>query len=584
MLTGLSLFLAAMLGLLPYTSSIKLPPIPSFWAEWIAVVLAFFWLASLRKPAVAEGLPRASPSTVSVPVVVLSFVALGATLLLQLLLQQPRFTGAPVLVLLALIPATLLSLAGARIRAAGETVRLLDIWAMAVLAALALNLITVLAERQGWHLYIYQFGFRRPPARAEGLIGQPNQLAVLAAMASVTAHYLWMRGRLPSIGHVLVGLVASIVIAASASRAGALIWLAGAALSGLALREHPSRMPGFKLLSIGVVLFLAAQVGWKQLDVGSAPATAVTVLRSDSIGRTELLRDSWELIKRHPLTGVGYGNFMGARWAELSGSLSESNANHAHNIVMQLAAELGLIGAGLILVPLAWALWRCLVVITRRNVRPEQFLAAAIPLLIGAYSLVEFPLWYTFFLLPFALMLGLVEQRDLKVRVTAAAPALRWAGFTVAAAVSALVAADYHRSEVIYTAMEFQQREQRVAAVTIPVQEASKVSTLSAFDVYASLMYSRALQPDGMFMQYKLGVTDRAMLGMTNQETVARKVAMLVVADELPAAHELVARTRRDPELERSTRDFLERLAPLHPRLSAFVKALPPLPTPAHGE
>jgi|GEM_PF-4429361 len=574
MVTGLSLTLIALFGLMPYISTIKLPPIPSFWAEWIAVVLMGAWIASLRKPAGLAGTASAT-RPVAVPVVVLGFAAFAATLLVQLLLRQPMFRGAPLLTLLALVLAALVSLACARIRAAGEVARVLDVWSIALLFAMLLNLVDVLAERQGLHLYVYHLGTRTPPVRAEGLLGQPNQLAVFACIASVAAHYLWMRGKLPSIAHVLLSLTASILVAGSASRAGALLWIVGALLSSLALREHPRRREGWCLLAVSAVLFLASQIGWRLLE---SPATGgVTVLRSDSLGRIELLRDSWALIQRHPWGGVGYGNFMGARWTELSTSLFEPAANHAHNLIAQVLVELGVIGGALVLLPLCWTLWNCANVVTRRDVAPEQFFAAAAVLLLAGYSLVEYPLWYSFFLLPFALLSGLVVQRDFVLRLSPAPAVLRGVGWTIAFALCILLTFDYRRSEELYSNLELQQREGK-GAVRIPLEEARQVSALSAFDMYANLMYSRAMAPDGLFTGYKVELAERATMSMTNQETIARQVSLLVVANDLKGAHELLARTQRNPDLERATREILIRLSVLHPALVSFVNELPALP------
>ena len=585
MLTRVSLMFTALLALLPYVSTIKLPPSPSFWGEWIAVVLACCWLAALPKltspgPSDDRGAHGAAAPLLRAPVAVLGFAAFGAVLLLQLLARQPMFRGAPMLSILGLALASLVCLAGARVRAAGQTSRLLDVWAAGLLIAMLVNLLAVLGERQGWHVYIYQLGWRAPHDRAEGLIGQPNQLAVFAALASVAAHYLWMRGKLPSMAHVLFGLAAAIVIAATGSRAGLLMWIAGALLSALALRDHPQRVLGWRLLLLAVMLMVSAQLALPLLDAAgtSADAAVAAAARGESRGRIELWRDSWALVKLHPWVGVGYGNFMAARWTELSTSLMEANANQAHNLIAQLAVELGLIGAALVLVPLGWALWQSLRVATRRGVAPDQFLASAMVLLIAGYSMVEYPLWYMFFLLPFALALGLVEQPDLMLRVTAAPTALRWGGFSVAGALCVLLALDYYRSEELYSAIELQQRVGKNAPVTIPLKEASEISALSAFDMYANLMYSRTLAPDGLFMGYKLEIAERATLNMTNEETIGRQVALLAASNEPVEARRLLDRTKRNPNLERNTRGVLQALAPLNPKLTAFVAALPPLP------
>jgi O-antigen ligase len=574
MLTRPSLVLAALLGLLPYISTIKLPPIPSFWAEWIAVVIVCGLILSLRTTRPSQT-AVAAQSQVAVPVVVLAFTGFAATLLVQLLLRQPMFRGAPVLTLLALVLAVLACLAGARIRAAGEVGRLLDVWSAALLFSLLLNLMDVLAERQGLHLYVYQLGTRTPPIRAEGLFGQPNQLAVFAGVASLAGHYLWMRGKLPTLGHVLVSLSAGLLIAASASRAGSLLWFAGAILGALALRGHPQRRRGWSLLLIGIALFAVAHLMWKWTEPSGV--AGVTVLRTDSLGRIELLRDSWALILRHPLAGVGYGNFMGARWAELSTSLFEPAAHHAHNLIAQVFVELGLIGGAVVLVPLGSALWNCLRVVTRRGVEPQQFMATSAALLLAGYSLVEYPLWYTFFLLPFALLLGMVVQRDLRLTVSRMPNVVRVAAWATAFALCLLFAFDYRRSEELYSNLELQQRAGN-RGVRVPLEEARGVAALSAFDMYANLMYSRALLPDGLFAGYKAEVARQATMGMTNQETIAREIALLVVAKDIEGARNVLARTRRNPDLERATRELLLRLSSLHPDLQNFVNTLPALP------
>ena len=115
--------------------------------------------------------------------------------------------------------ATVVCLGGAKVRARGEAAKLLDAWSTGLLVAFALNVIAVVLDRNGLFVYIYQIVPRPPQARADGLIGQPNQLAVLAVLSSLAADYLWMRGRLPSIVRVLGAGAIAAVVAMSGSRA-----------------------------------------------------------------------------------------------------------------------------------------------------------------------------------------------------------------------------------------------------------------------------------------------------------------------------------------------------------------------------
>ena len=47
-LAGPTRFLLVAIGFLPFISTVKLPPLPSFWAEWIAACLAVALLAASK--------------------------------------------------------------------------------------------------------------------------------------------------------------------------------------------------------------------------------------------------------------------------------------------------------------------------------------------------------------------------------------------------------------------------------------------------------------------------------------------------------------------------------------------------------
>ena len=586
MQTRLGLLLIALFGALPYVSTIKLPPIATFWPEWVAVVLTGCWLAVQGRSS-APHVPNderatnvAGQAALAVPIPVLGFLAACAVLLVQLLAHQPLFVGAPLIAVGVLTLAALMCLAGERVRASGDAARLLDAWSIGLLVAMALNLVAVLLDRAGLFVYVYQIVPRPTQLRADGLIGQPNQLATLAVLATLAGDYLWMRGKLPAIGKLILGAVVALVLAVAASRAGMLLWVLATVLSALALRSHARRSAGRRLLAANVALFVAIQVLWHFIGTVSPDAGGARVLSAGSNQeRIELLRDSWALIQLHPFSGVGYGNFMAARWNELTSSLLEPTSANAHNLVAQLLVEFGIPGAALVLIPMGWGVWRCAKASLQRQVAPERFLAAAVVLVLALYSMFEFPLWHTYFLLPFALALGLVEQRDLVLQVSAVTPSLRRLGWAMGVVLCVALAWDYHRSESLSSSLR-EQQSRRAAAAGIEIQKASDIALLSAFDQWANLMYARTLDADGSFVDHKLAVTERAMLTLTGRETIARHVAFLVAADQSAAARDLILRTRRTPGLERETRATLDLLVPKIPALKAFVASLPAMPPP----
>ena len=582
LLNRTSLFIFALLGLLPYVSTIKLPPSPSFWAEWLAAVLASCWLLTL--PGRTRFDAAGSPTVwVVMPVATWGCIALGACMLGQLVTGQPMFRGAAVLTIGAMVLAALMCLAGARIRRAGEAVRLFDVLAVSLLIAVLVNALVVVVEWQGIHVYGYRLGFRESLQRAEGLIGQPNQLAVFGALGGAAANYLWMRGRIRSYIHLLFSFVITLLIAACASKTGVVAWCIGALSCWITLRGNSRQATGRSLVVAGALLLVAAQVAVPHL--APTESGAVAAARGETQGRYELWRDSVELIRRHPLTGVGYGNFAGARWSELDGSIKEPNATHAHNLVFELAAELGVPAMLLIIIPLTLGLYRCAKVALRPGSPPEQYLAAAMALLIATHALLEYPLWYMFFLIPFSLALGLVDQPDYRLKVSALPKSLRWTGWGAAMAFCILVAVDYRRSEVLYTDVTLQQEGTTGSngSVLVPIAAATSVNALTFFDVFANMMYSRTLQPDGFYMGYKLDIADRAMLTMTNHETIGRRIALLVSAGKNDEALALLAKTRRSNDLEKLTRGVLASMTRTSPKLAQFIAELPPLPASSAG-
>jgi hypothetical protein len=155
---------------------------------------------------------------------------------------------------------------------------------------------------------------------------------------------------------------------------------------------------------------------------------------------------------------VGWGEFNFA-WS-LTPFPDRPNAffDHTHNLPLQLAVELGVPLAALVLALLSWALVRAV----RRAVRDRgggsvgpSRPAAAMLVLIGLHSLLEYPLWYAYFLLPAAWVWGFALA-DARGAESVPVPGSRRAGAPMAAAGAALVVAaaaalaDYVRVTTIF--------------------------------------------------------------------------------------------------------------------------------------
>ncbi len=117
-----------------------------------------------------------------------------------------------------------------------------------------------------------------------------------------------------------------------------------------------------------------------------------------------------ELIKTHPWTGVGFGEFNFAWTLTEFPNRPAAFFDHTHNLPLQFAVELGLPLAGVVLGLLGWAVVRaarnCLLPANSSDPAAPQRAAFVMVLLILMHSMLEYPLWYAYFLLPTAFALG----------------------------------------------------------------------------------------------------------------------------------------------------------------------------------
>ena len=259
------------------------------------------------------------------------------------------------------------------------------------------------------------------PGRASGNIGQSNHLA----------------------DHILWGLIALVPLARAwradaprtrvthAARAG---WAAAALVMILGLVLSGSRMALIALLFMALwgaldrrlsgsvrIGLLASPVAWGLMlwvtgwwiahythlglsltDRGNAGVTAY---------RADIWRATLMLIRDQPWLGVGWGEFNFA-WSLTPLSI-EARAgglmDNTHNLPLQLAVELGvpaaLVMMGLLLWALGWAMRRVGRLPGEVGVGAQGMLL--IVLAMGVHSMFEYPLWYSYLLLPTAWAFGL---------------------------------------------------------------------------------------------------------------------------------------------------------------------------------
>lgn len=308
--------------------------------------------------------------------------------------------------------------------------------------------------------------------RAVGNLRQPNHLSSLLLWACIAAVALVEMGRIGrrAGAMALAALVFALVL--TASRTG-LVSVLLLALWGAADRRLTRRT---RWLLLAMPLVYAA--GWLGMAQWAAAMQhtfggAARLAESDISGsRFAIWANTLELIRRQPWAGVGFGEFNLAWTLTPFPGRPVAFFDHTHNLPLQLAVELGLPLAAAVMALLLWALARGL----RRawaaegGIGTAQRAAMLMVLMIGLHSLLEYPLWYSYFLLPAAWAWGFALRAEPRVRSSRTAPAAARAAPALILAGAALVAAalgavvDYARVAAIFSARpDAAPLEQRIA-------------------------------------------------------------------------------------------------------------------------
>lgn len=384
-----------------------LPPIVTMANQLVAIL---GWGLVLMAP--APTLQRSTLRAAS-PLLVFFAMAAAACAIGIVTGSQPSPPGVGVLGIIAL--AALVMLHGAT-AGAGDAAGYFRPFAIALLVCGMCDALIAVLQVFAYHSldnHIIALPVRM--GRAGGNVGQPNQFAdtMIWGLAAIVplAHAWRERGGawLARLGWVLAALFMLLGVMLTGSRT-ALVSLLLLALWGIADRNIP-RPLRFGLMSTPFVAgaMLWAVGAWAHMH----SVTVVLTDRSDAPDvtafRGEIWRNALTMIHQQPWLGVGWGRFNFAWTLTPSFSRGAGLIDNAHNLPLQLAVELGVPAALVMTGLLVLALWRSIGRVCR--LAGDNGLAARSALLIvlvmGLHSMLEYPLWFAYMLLPTAWAFGL---------------------------------------------------------------------------------------------------------------------------------------------------------------------------------
>ncbi|MEQ5839702.1 Wzy polymerase domain-containing protein [Paraburkholderia acidicola] len=516
---SLSLILLAVALILPYAWVGHTYPIPTFYAEFVALVLYLLTGAAVAI-LVISARPRVKFASPVVALVPLAFGLLLAAQSVVLPVAQPSMNWLGAGFLLAAFMAVHAGYGFARAQMSEEVLE-------AAAGALIIGgLFAVFCQvMQLFHLegkvspLVVEYSVlvdRRP----FGNMAQANHLATYISFAMAGALFLVQTRRLPVVIWVLLSTVFAAGLAFTVSRGPWLqigvIVVAGFWMALAESRRNMGRERGGRAWLIPIVLavlFIAvnAAVRWANVHYHLELAQSAADRFKDAgqiAPRLALWKYGWTMFHTHPLLGVGWGEFPRYQYDLVKQLGAVEIANNSHDIFIDLLAKTGLIGLAIVLLGLiAW-----LVRVLRAPHTAARVFGIALIGVLVMHALVEYPQQYMFFLLPAMFIFGLLETRPL--RLVSGRVSFGVFYVIVLGGIAALypIYRDYTRAEVLYYGSK-------------PAEQ-YRANPSWLFRAWGEYGYATLLPVNATDLQYKLDMHKQA-LALLPGETVLRRYAVL---------------------------------------------------------
>lgn len=408
-LAHISLTLVGLMWVLPFLNYKHQYPLTTFDQEWWSAVIGVTSLVLLTAASYWNE-PR-------IPRIVVLPAGLIGIVLLQSALGMVAYFEQGLLYLMYLLFALLMMMLGARLRECFGLERLALSLAFVLLAGSIIGALIGVLQHFHWHTVFDTVIVVKVSSSVYGNLAQPNHYADYIALGLASLGLLFYKRRLSLAAVVLLAILLLFVMTLSGSRSS---WFYLLAMSALAWWGGPRLRPllyfclallaGFVLMHELVQLpFLAGQNSvntWQRMTGADA---------SGGI-RLYLWHEAWSMFVKSPWLGWGYGQFAWQHFllgAELHRSNISGLFNNAHDLIFQTAVEAGVLGLVVLCVTLGTWLYGQ----RRIQMSDERWWGYAALSVLCIHSLLEYPLWYAYFLAIAAVLLGALDERHYQLKM-----------------------------------------------------------------------------------------------------------------------------------------------------------------------
>lgn len=399
----ISLAFVGLMWVLPFLYYRHTYPLTTFYHEWGAAMLGLCAMPLL--------LARRFWREPEIPRVALLPIGLMMIALVQWFLDRVAYFDQVLLLTLYFLWVALLILLGRRLREEIGLPALAATLAVFLLLGAELSALAGILQHFRWHTPLDSVVTVKISAAVYGNLAQPNHFADYVTLGLVSLGLLFAGRRLRAWQTALLAAPLLLVLPLSGSRSTWLYLSCMAALAFLWQKRDKSCLPLLRyclLLLLGFALANALV----QLPLFSAGTSTAQRLIEGGTGnsiRLYLWREAWMIFAEFPLLGAGFGQFAWQHFLlgpELRATYITGLYNNAHNLVFQLAAEAGL--AGLLVLSGALVLWLRQARAAQRDI--YHWWGFALLAVMAIHSLLEYPLWYAYFLGVAAFLLGALDD------------------------------------------------------------------------------------------------------------------------------------------------------------------------------
>ena len=553
----------------PFLLPFHTEPIPSFWGEWWAAILG---LCASVMILLADR--RLEVSWLHGVAAILLLV-----LLLQLIGGRIQFLQIGLIYAAYILWGSLLATLGQHLRVSGGMARLSLALATGFSVGSTIAAMIGLAQwfdvtgSTGWIL----------PGKSGGISGnlaQANHYAHYLWLGIASSYYLYWSGRIPRALYWNVVVLLVMASALSGSRSILAYPLVIAASVHWAHRKSPdiaSRSRRLDAFALFPALVLLSLVGSSLSQYMPTPPTlSVERLYKEISGasvRVALARAAIPGILEHPLLGIGIGNFP---WASFQAAATRMDgipvkvAEHTHNIVLQLLVDFGIpatVGVACLIGLWAWRLFA------------EEWSAEVAWCLsilgIGlVHSLVEYPLWYSYFLAPTAILLGATSTNRPYTVGGMRAVAYLAGVFAIGLLILGQLRLDFVRIEAaIYRPLSA--HSEREHAWRFSMSQLHKVHRTSLLGPWALLAFAEADRPSHIQADARATICQRSVRFTPARSLLIRCAVQLAISGEVAEATRIaIATLAAFPNDKAATRRELLAAMEQYPQIGALIGAI----------